>query len=300
MAPTIFISSTYEDLIPYRQNIWEVLTDLNLKIKGMEKFGARKTCPLDTCIEEVQKSDIYIGIIAYRFGSIEPITEKSFTQLEYEKALSLNRNILIYLMADDGNIQPRFVDFGFKAQKLDEFKNTLKTNHTVDFFKDPSELKLKIYEKLIEVYPTLKRKYYTLNEYNCKLFRLKIGDQKWIIFIGYYSDIPISIFAGLEDEEIFPIPKSITHGKVIKSIEDGENIIWFQYTDKYGYKKSIGALQHKFDRQISSYCSIITKLLQEELPLNKIYEIINEMDLINIKKAHEWKEGVIKALKNNN
>jgi hypothetical protein len=287
-------------MIPHRLNIWESLSDLDLRINGMEKFGARKTCPLDTCIEEVEKSDVYIGIVAYRFGSIEPITGKSYTQLEYEKALSLNRNILIYLMADEGQIQPRFVDFGIKADKLGDFKKILKTNHTVDYFRDPNDLRIKIYEKLIEIYPSLKRKFDTLNVYDCKLHRLKIDNQKWIVFIGYYTSIPISIFAGIDDEEIFPIPKSIIRGQVIKSTDAGEDIIWFQYTDKYGYKKSIGSLQNKFDNQISSYCSIITKLLQEELPLTKIIEIINEMDLHNIEKPHEWKEGVIKALKDNN
>ncbi len=42
MKKKIFISSTYSDLIPYREKIWELLQGYNVKILGMEKFGARK------------------------------------------------------------------------------------------------------------------------------------------------------------------------------------------------------------------------------------------------------------------
>jgi hypothetical protein len=56
-----------------------------------------KTSPLETCLAEVEQSDIYIGIISFRLGSIKTNTGKSFTQLEYEKALDLKKDILIYL-----------------------------------------------------------------------------------------------------------------------------------------------------------------------------------------------------------
>lgn len=87
MRKTVFISSTYEDLKQHRAKIWDVLNKFDVNIRGMEQFGARKETPLNTCISEVEQSDIYIGIIAMRLGSIELNTEKSYTQLEYEKAL---------------------------------------------------------------------------------------------------------------------------------------------------------------------------------------------------------------------
>jgi hypothetical protein len=301
MTPTVFISSTYEDLIPYRKSVWDVLSDLNLTIKGMEKFGARKSCPLDTCLAEVSKSDIYIGILAYRFGSIESKTGKSFTQLEYEKAVALDKNILIYLLAKDGNLQPRFVDFGEKALKLENFKNFLQEKHTVDFFKDPDDLKIKIYDKLKDIYPDFKNKFYHLKDIECRLTRFKIEKEEWVAFVGYYNKVPVEFYAGLDDEEIFPVPKSITKGRIVKTIDKkGYQIIWFQYLDRYGYEKSIGSLGHVFDKQIGTYCSIITKLLQEDIPFKNKLKIINDMDLHHIKNPSEWKLGVINSLNNNN
>ncbi|HUV01772.1 MAG TPA: DUF4062 domain-containing protein [Bacteroidales bacterium] len=127
MKHKVFISSTYGDLIPYRANIWEVISKLNnITIVGMEKFGARTASSLETCLAEVAASEIYVGIIAYRYGSVDKYTGKSYTQIEYEKALALGRHILIYLFDKEGFIQPKNIDFGENAKKLAVFKNSLK------------------------------------------------------------------------------------------------------------------------------------------------------------------------------
>jgi len=120
----------------------------------MEKFGARFKCPLDTCLEEVEKSDIYIGIIGYKYGSLDKITKKSFTELEYEKAFNLGKKlILIYLMNEDEClIHPKHVDFK-NHQRLVDFKKILSSRHTIDSFKSPDDLAKKIRLKLNQELP---------------------------------------------------------------------------------------------------------------------------------------------------
>jgi len=155
MKPKVFISSTYLDLIPFREELREKLTVLDVEILGMEKFGARKKKPLETCLEEVNKSDVYIGILAFKYGSVEKETGKSFTQLEYEEAIRSEKEILIYLFDEDGLVHPKFIDFGEKADKLISFKNYLKEHHTIDTFKTPLELTSKVTAKLKVVIPSL-------------------------------------------------------------------------------------------------------------------------------------------------
>ena len=98
MKKTIFISSTFEDLQPHRKSIWELLENYDVHVHGMERFGARKDAPIDTCLSAVERSDIYLGVIAHRRGSVHSIQDKSFTQLEYEKAVELGKEILVYLI----------------------------------------------------------------------------------------------------------------------------------------------------------------------------------------------------------
>ena len=71
MRQTVFVSSTYQDLGPHRKAIWELLGEFDVAVRGMEDFGARPETPLETCLIEVEQSDIYLGIIGCRLGSVE-------------------------------------------------------------------------------------------------------------------------------------------------------------------------------------------------------------------------------------
>ena len=50
MKKTVFISSTFEDLAEHRRAIWDLLEEFDVRIRGMEKFGARKESPLETSV----------------------------------------------------------------------------------------------------------------------------------------------------------------------------------------------------------------------------------------------------------
>ena len=149
---SIFISSTYEDLQLHRKEIWQLLENYDVHILGMEQFGARKETPLDTCIKEVSRSDIYIGIISHRLGSIEPNSNKSYTQLEYEKAVDQDKEILIYLIDEkNSKVNTEFIDFGDKHEQLKNFKQLLKEKHTVDFFCNEKDLSEKLNNRLKDI-----------------------------------------------------------------------------------------------------------------------------------------------------
>ena len=140
MKKTIFISSTYKDLVKERKAVWELLKRYDVNIVGMEEFGARKDSPLTTCLKEVEQSNIYIGIIANRWGSIEEESGKSYTQLEYEKAIEKDKEILIYLIDETASVQIDNIDFGEKHESLELFKKELQKNHTIDRFINATDL----------------------------------------------------------------------------------------------------------------------------------------------------------------
>jgi len=151
MPKTIFLSSTYNDLKSHRKQIWQLFEDYDVNIRGMEEFGARPESPLETCLAEVEQSDMYFGVIAYKLGSVHEPTGKSFTQLEYEKALDLEKDIYIYLIDEDASIKITDIDEHENLVKLNSFKKTLKERHTVDFFKDEEDLCEKIKNRIDEI-----------------------------------------------------------------------------------------------------------------------------------------------------
>ena len=146
MKKTIFISSTYQDLADHRRAVWQVLGEFPVGIRGMEEFGARPEAPLRTCLAEVERSDIYVGIVAFRTGTLDTQSGKSFTQIEYEHALQNEKEILIYLADEQAVIFP-YCDIDIdpvQCEKLRAFKVTLCEQHTVSIFSTPEDLAEKL------------------------------------------------------------------------------------------------------------------------------------------------------------
>ena len=86
----VFISSTYTDLIEERQAAVEAILDAGHIPAGMELFKAGNESQLKTIYKWIDESDVYMLILGGRYGTVEPKSEKSYTQLEYEYALSKN------------------------------------------------------------------------------------------------------------------------------------------------------------------------------------------------------------------
>lgn len=147
----VFVSSTYEDLIPYRDEVQRVLIRLEQIIKGMEYFGSSPKKPLEVCLETVRSCKVFVGIIGMRYGSIEETTKKSFTQLEYEEAIKNKIPILIYIIDENHPISPKFVDKDERATMLSDFKKIITKNHTISYFTTPEDLGKKLSSDLLDV-----------------------------------------------------------------------------------------------------------------------------------------------------
>jgi len=145
MNKIVFISSTYDDLKEYRRAVWELLEKFDVNVRGMEQFGARKEAPLTTCLAEVEQSDIYLGVIAFRLGSIDSQSGKSFTQIEYERAYELNKEIRTYLVDEqNARFAIQHIDRDDKRTKLEAFKALLRERHTIESFTSVDDLKEKL------------------------------------------------------------------------------------------------------------------------------------------------------------
>ena len=154
----IFVSSTYEDLIPYRDQIKEVIVKLEQIVKGMEYFGSSPQNSLSTCLSQVRESKVFILIVAMRYGSIHNEYDLSFSELEYNEAIKNNIPTLVYILNDNYPIPPKFVDTGREAVKLQAFKDKLKKLHTVSFFNSPEDLRNKVNNDLVDTLSKLEEK----------------------------------------------------------------------------------------------------------------------------------------------
>lgn len=153
----IFISSTYEDMVPYREEIQRSLIRLEQIIKGMEYFGSNPQDSLTVCLSQVRECKLFIGVLGMRYGSIDDGSGLSYSQMEYNEAIKNKIPTLIYIMSEDQPIPAKYVDMGEKAEKLAEFKKLLKKQHTVSFFTSPDDLGKKIVRDVMEALTALEK-----------------------------------------------------------------------------------------------------------------------------------------------
>jgi len=132
---------------------------------------------------------------------------------------------------------------------------------------------------------------------DCDVIRFNINEEKWVAFVGLKESKPYEIFTGIADDEVFPIPKSIVKGKIIKvQDEEGNTRYDFQYTDKYGYKKTMGGLSHMFKPEFWNYAKLISGVLRHEMPIQDVVNLIQSLRL-DSESINNWKNGVERALK---
>jgi len=156
-----FICSTYIDLKAYREAIIKEIDKYAGVINAQEFFGARDQKPIETCLEEVRKSQIFILILGMRYGSIEKEKNKSFVEIEYEEAKKLDIPIFAYIIDENYQIPIVNVDRNSNAIKLDEFKKRIQNDFTVEKFTSPIDLADKVINDLLRELP---KKGFPINE----------------------------------------------------------------------------------------------------------------------------------------
>ncbi len=131
----VFISSTWEDLQPEREAVEKALHRMQeAEFSGMEYFGSRPETSKEASLAEVDRSHIYVGIFAHRYGS-------GITEAEYHRARELGLPCLIYLKDDKVPVLPAHIESDpQKAAKLEALKGELKEWHIVSFFTTPDQL----------------------------------------------------------------------------------------------------------------------------------------------------------------
>nr|WP_314898553.1 DUF4062 domain-containing protein [uncultured Deefgea sp.] len=96
----VFISSTYLDLIPERQAAVGAILKAGHIPAGMELFTAGDRSQMDTIKQWIDESDVYMLILGGRYGSVEPISGISYTELEYDYAIQQQKPLFAVVITD--------------------------------------------------------------------------------------------------------------------------------------------------------------------------------------------------------
>ncbi len=135
-------------------------------------------------------------------------------------------------------------------------------------------------------------------ELECDVVRFQNNKEKWIAFVGLLEGTPYEIFTGLaDDEEGLFLPKSITHGKIIKAVDaNGNKRYDFQFINKRGHKTTIEGLSDKFNPEYWNYAKLISGVLRYDMPIDQVLKLVGGLSL-DSQSINTWKMGVERALK---
>jgi hypothetical protein len=155
----VFLSSTSKDLVAHRQMAKQAIADLDAFPVAMEEFTADKANALKKCYDAVQKAEVFIGVYAHRYGFAPPSTMRyeasdgktlmgdgvtSITEWEYRWAVERDIPMLLYVLADSEQWQPKWVDDEPEKSRLAHFKATIRNQHIVPEFTTPENLAYQI------------------------------------------------------------------------------------------------------------------------------------------------------------
>jgi ribonucleoside-diphosphate reductase alpha chain len=130
----------------------------------------------------------------------------------------------------------------------------------------------------------------------CEVIRFKNNFENWIAFVGVYNGKPYEIFTGLSEDDVLPIPKTVTKGKILKIKDESGSRYDFQYIDKYGYTNTIGGLSHMFNKEFWNYAKLISGVLRNGMPITDVVNLISSLRLDN-ETINTWNAGVERALR---
>ena len=106
----------------------------------MEYYVAEDQRPLDKCLADVEACDLYLLLVAWRYGHIPPGQQESITELEYRQAVKCGKTCLIFLLHEDASWPGNLWELD-AIQRVRSWREELRTSgRIVGFFKGPDDL----------------------------------------------------------------------------------------------------------------------------------------------------------------
>lgn len=138
----VFVSST-SDMHLFRNIIKEQIESCEMYADMYERWGQSEFYPRDMCCSHVLQSDIFVCVLGARYGFIEPLWDKSMTEIEYRVASNAGIPMLIYIISDyKQKMQQLEGDDRATSTRQEAFIEELKSKRLVCLFKNEFSLQL--------------------------------------------------------------------------------------------------------------------------------------------------------------
>ena len=154
----VFVSSTYTDLKEERRQIVDMLLMYDCIPAAMEHFVAVDEEQFEVIKKIIDLCDYYILLIGRMYGSISPVTGKSYTEMEFDYAVEQGIPVLVFALDEHAVVNPEKEEKDvISAGKLAEFRDRAMTGRLVCTWQNEEELLKKIGPSLAKAFKSYDR-----------------------------------------------------------------------------------------------------------------------------------------------
>lgn len=134
----IFVSSTYEDLKPERDQVIKAILEMGHIPVGMEMFSAADQQQWEVIKKQIDQSDYYLVLVAHRYGSMDEGV--SFTEKEYDYAVAQKLPALGFILDNSAEWPAQWIENNNDIKKrLEAFKAKV-SSRMVSYWKSAEDL----------------------------------------------------------------------------------------------------------------------------------------------------------------
>src|SRR5215472_1419938 len=140
----VMISSTVRDLPKHREQVRPACERVGFAPHDMmEHLTFLNADAIDVSLRMVERADVYVGIFANRYGYVPDGYEISISEMEYNRAVELDKPRLIFFDHEDHPFE-----IGSGAEKLKVLKDRIGKARVAAFFRSPQDLRAHVAEAL--------------------------------------------------------------------------------------------------------------------------------------------------------
>ena len=179
MRMKIFISSPQKGLQSERKALIEAIKEkLKLEPLAMELFMSSPERPKTECLKKLGDSDVVILLVGSYYGSIDPESGLSFTEIEYDEATDLGIDVFVFVKVREKEAEWKPEDSTDELkEKHRKFMAKISETRTYKKFWTVEELKSYIIPSLQRYEEERKRKFLPFVDYK-EYFSLFLGSDK--------------------------------------------------------------------------------------------------------------------------
>jgi Domain of unknown function (DUF4062)/AAA ATPase domain len=143
------VSSTARDLPLHREQVRLACERAGFEPRWMmEHLTALNKDAVEASLRMVEDADVYLGILANRYGTVPTGCDLSITEMEYDRAVELGKPRLVFFIHEDHPVRVSDVETGPGAEKLKALKVRIAEQRVAAFFKSPEDLRSHVGEAL--------------------------------------------------------------------------------------------------------------------------------------------------------